>query len=164
MDINNGPGICATLYVQGCSHHCKGCFNPETWDFDGGQLWNRRTELQFIEACKKPNVKNICILGGEPLDQGKDLIKLIIRLKSEVGKPIWLWTGYKIEDIVADSKGIDNIDKQLIITLCDVVIDGPFISTLKDNSLKYRGSSNQRVIDVEKSIKHNKIILYEGTY
>ena len=61
MDINNGPGICASLYVQGCKQHCKECFNPETWDYDGGHLWNRRTELQFIEACKNEHIKNICI-------------------------------------------------------------------------------------------------------
>ena len=167
MDINNGPGICATLYVQGCSHHCKGCFNPETWDFNGGQLWNRRTELQFIEVCKKPNVKNICILGGEPLDQGKDMYDLLMRIKDEVGKPIWLWTGYTWEEIIRDKNMITqqnlNPKKMImesIITTCDIVIDGQFVEDLYDESLKYRGSSNQRVIDVKESLKRKEIVLY----
>ena len=167
MDINNGPGICTTLYVQGCSHHCKGCFNPETWDFNGGQLWNRRTELQFIEACKKPNVKNICILGGEPLDQGKDMYDLLMRIKDEVGKPIWLWTGYTWEEIIRDKNMVTqqnlNPEKMImesIITTCDIVIDGPFVEDLYDESLKYRGSSNQRVIDVKESLKRKEIVLY----
>ena len=167
MDINNGPGICTTLYVQGCSHHCKGCFNSETWDFNGGQLWNRRTELQFIEACKKPNIKNICILGGEPLDQGKDMYDLLIRIKDEVGKPIWLWTGYTWEEIIRDKNMVTqqnlNPKKMImksIITTCDIVIDGQFVEDLYDESLKYRGSSNQRVIDVKESLKRKEIVLY----
>ena len=155
MDINNGPGICATLYVQGCSHHCKGCFNPETWDFNGGQLWNRRTELQFIEACKKPNIKNICILGGEPLDQGKDMYDLLMRIKDEVGKPIWLWTGYEYDNIPLE------VDTLYIITNVDVIVDGPFIASKKDLNLPYRGSSNQRIIDAKKSYRSKNIIELE---
>ncbi len=171
MDVNNGPGICASLYVQGCRRQCKECFNPETWDYNGGHIWNRRTEFQFVEVCKNEHVKNICILGGEPLDQGKELFDLLIKLKEEVNKPIWLWTGYIWEDIIKDKDmvyqqnfDVDRMFKEGILTSCDVVIDGPFVFELKDSSLKYRGSSNQRVIDVKESIKQNKIILYEGAY
>lgn len=157
-DVNNGPGICASLYVQGCKHHCKNCFNPETWDYNDGQLWTKEKEAQFIEVCKNEHIKNICILGGEPLDQGYDMFDLLLKLKEQVNKPIWLWTGYIWEDIIVNSNEEDI--KQIIISLCDVVIDGPFIEELKNNSLKYRGSSNQRIIDVYKSIEENKIILY----
>lgn len=167
MDINNGPGICASLYVQGCSHHCKGCFNPETWDFNDGHIWNRRTEFQFIDACKSPHVKNVCILGGEPLDQGKDMFDLLMRIKNEVNKPIWLWTGYVWEDIIRDKTKITQQDfdvnrmiKENILSMCNVVIDGPFKEDLYDESLKYRGSSNQRVINVRESLKSNTIVLY----
>ena len=166
-DVANGKGVRVSLFVSGCNHHCKGCFNPETWDFDGGQLWNRRTELQFIEVCKKPNVKNICILGGEPLDQGKDMYDLLMRIKDEVGKPIWLWTGYTWEEIIKDNNKLTqqnlNPKKMImesIITTCDIVIDGQFVEDLYDESLKYRGSSNQRVIDVKESLKRKEIVLY----
>ena len=167
MDINNGPGICVSLYVQGCKRHCEKCFNPNTWDYEGGELWNRRVEFQFIEACKKEYIKNICILGGEPLDQEKELFDLLIKLKEEVDKPIWLWTGYTWEEIVRNSNeryqqffGIDRIIKEEILTMCDVVIDGPFVYEKMDTSLKYRGSTNQRVINVKKTLEQDKIVLY----
>ena len=159
LDINNGPGICASLYVQGCSHHCDGCFNPDTWDFNGGMIWNRRTELQFIEVCKDEHVKNICILGGEPLDQGKDMLRLIKNLK-EVKKPIWLWTGYTWEEILKNNSENEKIRFQVVEEV-DVLVDGRFVKSLKDESLRFKGSSNQRVIDVKKSLSTNSIVLYE---
>ena len=158
-DINNGPGICASLFVQGCSHHCDGCFNPDTWDFNGGMIWNRRTELQFIEVCKDEHVKNICILGGEPLDQGKDMLRLIKNLK-EVKKPIWLWTGYTWEEILKNNSENEKIRFQVVEEV-DVLVDGRFVKSLKDESLRFKGSSNQRVIDVKKSLSTNSIVLYE---
>lgn len=170
-DINNGPGICASLYVQGCNHHCKECFNPETWDYNGGKLWTKEKEFQFIEACKNEYVKNICILGGEPLDQGKELFDLLLKLNEEVQKPIWLWTGYVWEDIFTGQNIIiqqnydeDKAIKRGILNLCSVVIDGPFVEELKDNSLRYRGSLNQRIIDVEETKRNNKVILYRRAY
>lgn len=170
LDINNGPGICASLYVQGCSHHCDGCFNPETWDFNGGEHFTRRTKFQFIEACKEENIKRICILGGEPLDQGKDMLDLIQEL-TEIGKPIWLWTGYTWEDIVPrtniisqQSMDMSKSIKKWILKYCDVVIDGKFVEELKDKKLMYRGSSNQRVIKVKETLEQNKICLYEKAY
>lgn len=169
-DVGNGPDVCATLFVQGCSHHCKGCFNPETWDFNGGEIWNRRTEYQFIEACKKEYVKNICILGGEPLDQGDSLIKLLKGLKKEVNKPIWLWTGYILEDILfsrmphppehTEMEFLIWNQRKEIASLCDVIVDGPFIEELK-KPLKHRGSSNQRIVDIKKTLETGAIALYQ---
>ena len=171
LDINNGPGLCVSLYVQGCKRHCDQCFNPETWDYSGGKLWNRRVEIQFIEACKDEHIKNICILGGEPLDQGKELLDLLVKLKEKVKKPIWLWTGYTWEDVVKDKNrvyqqnfDIDKIIKEEILTMCDVVIDGPFVYEKMDTSLRYRGSANQRVINVKESLKQNKVVLYEEAF
>lgn len=176
MDIANGPGICTTLYVQGCNRHCKHCFNPETWDYNGGYVWNKNIEDEFIDICNLKYINNVCILGGEPLDQGIDLFNLLSRIKEEVKKPIWLWTGYTWEDIVEDNstltQQIFNSDKAIkgnILGLCDVVIDGPFMTDLyispeqseNDCSLWYKGSSNQRVIDVKKTIEQNKIVLLE---
>lgn len=167
MDVNNGPGICASLFVQGCNHHCKDCFNPDTWDFEGGYVWDGRIEFKFIEACKNEHVKNVCILGGEPLDQGNDLLKLLTRIKKEVRKPIWLWTGYTWEEIFENPYTVkqQNFDHKRIIQKeilksCDIVVDGPFISELKDNYLKHKGSHNQRIIDVKKTIELNRVVLY----
>ena len=169
MDINNGPGICASLYVQGCSHHCKDCFNSGTWDFKGGYLWTDKVKNRFLNACEEEHIKNVCILGGEPLDQGKELFELLLRIT----KPIWLWTGYTWEEIFNIKKDGTVTQQKLdekhllmsgIVMLCDVIVDGPFISELQDKSLKYRGSSNQRVIDVKKSLEEKKVVLYEGAY
>ena len=145
MDIVNGKGIGATIFFQGCSHfpHCKGCFNSSTWDFNGGKEWTKEVEDEFIEICKREYIDHVSLLGGEPLDQPIDeLITLLNRVKIEVGKPIWLWTGYTfmyIENSPSHPKFSDVLD------YVDYVIDGEFIEELKDLNLPYRGSSNQNI-------------------
>lgn len=157
MDIVNGVGIACSLFVQGCSHHCKNCFNQETWDFNGGKEWTKEIEDEFIEICKRPYIDCVSILGGEPLDQDSDMLELLRRIKKEVGKPIYLWTGYTWETIFSNE---DYVLEMLILSLCDYVIDGEYIDDLKDYRLKLRGSSNQRIIDVKKSLASNEINLY----
>ena len=149
MDIVNGVGIACSLFVQGCSHHCKNCFNQETWDFNGGKEWTKEIEDEFIEICKRPYIDCASILGGEPLDQDLDMLELLRRIKKEVGKPIYLWTGYTWETIFSNE---DYVLEMLILSLCDYVIDGEYIDDLKDYRLKLRGSSNQRIIDVKKTL------------
>ena len=149
MDIVNGVGIACSLFVQGCSHHCKNCFNQETWDFNGGKEWTKEIEDEFIEICKRPYIDCVSILGGEPLDQDSDMLELLRRIKKEVGKPIYLWTGYTWETIFSNE---DYVLEMLILSLCDYVIDGEYIDDLKDYRLKLRGSSNQRIIDVKKTL------------
>ena len=149
MDIVNGVGIACSLFVQGCSHHCKNCFNYETWDFNGGKEWTKEIEDEFIEICKRPYIDCVSILGGEPLDQDLDMLELLRRIKKEVGKPIYLWTGYTWETIFSNE---DYVLEMLILSLCDYVIDGEYIDDLKDYRLKLRGSSNQRIIDVKKTL------------
>ena len=147
MDIDNAPGICVSLFTQGCSHHCKGCFNPETWDPNGGMLFNRRVEFQFLELCKGEHVKNICILGGEPMDQAEDLLPILKKVKEVApDKGIWLWTGYVYENLV---NGNNETMKEILNTI-DVLVDGPFIEDLADKKLRYYGSSNQRVLELKK--------------
>lgn len=147
MDIDNAPGICVSLFVQGCSHHCKGCFNPETWNPEGGMLFNRRVEYQFLELCKEQYVKNICILGGEPMDQPEDLLILLKKVKETTpDKGIWLWTGYIYEDLLNG----DNEARKEILNIIDVLVDGPFIEDLADKKLRFCGSSNQRVLELKK--------------
>lgn len=154
-DISNGPGVRASLFVSGCTHRCKGCFNEVTWDFNYGDKWDAEIEDKFIEHLKKPEIVGVNILGGEPLQQGKTLLKLLKRINKEIKKPIWLWTGYDLTYVFKKGTVLQNI----IIQLCDVVIDGIFIEELKDITLKYRGSKNQRVIDIKKTFRNpnNKV-------
>ena len=151
MDISNGVGIAASIFFQGCSHHCIGCFNPETWSFDSGKEFTNDIEDQFIEICNKPYIKCVSLLGGEPFDQNQlELYNFIYRLKYEVGKRIFVWSGYTFEQLIDN-----NIIKDELI---DVLIDGKFDLSQKDLKLKLRGSRNQRIIDVHESIKQNKVI------
>lgn len=154
FDVSNGPNVRTTLFVSGCTNGCIGCFNKELQNFNYGNKWTNELEEEFIKYTKDPNVRGVNILGGEPMDQTKDddLYNLLKRLKEEVGKPIWIWSGYLYEEIIKDEK------KRKLLLLTDVLIDGRFQIDRRNISLKYRGSSNQRVIDVKKSIKQGKVI------
>ena len=153
IDITNGPGVRVSLFTQGCSIYCKGCFNSDIWNYDGGKEWTEETKQLVLNLCNKPQIKGISILGGEPLSPQNfdDLKDLFVSFKEQMpDKSIWLWTGYVFEDLT---------EEQLeIVKLTDVVIDGPWNIDLGDFSLKYRGSSNQRIIDVQETLKQNKIV------
>ena len=157
LDVTNGPGIRTTLFVSGCTHNCEGCFNKEQQDFTYGNDFTKEIEDEFIEYSKSKQVKAVNILGGEPMQQLMDdtLLKLLKRIKLEVNKPIWLWSGYTFEEIVNNPKRAE------ILREVDVLIDGKFEADKRDLMLKYRGSSNQRVIDVKKSIEAKEVRLYE---
>ena len=154
MDISDGPGIRVALYTQGCPIHCKGCHNQSTWDFNGGKEFNRGHIKLILDLCDKDYIAGLSILGGEPLVSSnfQDIASLVQQFKIRYpNKTIWLWTGFLF----------DNVKNLEIMNYLDTLIDGQYIDELHDFTLKYRGSSNQRVIDVQKSIKENKIILYE---
>ena len=157
FDVSNGPGVRTTLFVSGCTNNCEGCFNKELQDFNYGDKWTKEKEDEFLSFVKNENVVGVNILGGEPMDQvkDKDLHNLLKRIKEETNKSIWLWSGYIYEDIISNS------NKNEILTYVDVLIDGRFQLDKRNISLKYRGSSNQRVIDIAKSKKHNKVIELE---
>lgn len=158
MDISNGPGVGVSLFVQGCHLHCKGCFNTTAWDFNGGKEWNDDVKQKFLELASKPYIKRISILGGEPLspENSYDIYELITEIKDKLpDKVIWLYTGYLFE------YAINNQSNRKIIELCDVVVDDRYVEELKDIGLPWRGSSNQRVIDVQETLKQNKIVLYD---
>lgn len=140
MDISNAEGIACSLFVQGCSHHCTGCFNPETWDFDEGRKWGPGIEDRFIELCQNPHIDHISILGGEPFDQDDELLNLLRRIRREVKKPVYLWTGYRCGQLPPLG------DKCICEGLIDVLIDGEFIESERDLNLHLRGSRNQRII------------------
>ena len=157
-DIANGEGIRTSLFVSGCTNHCQGCFNEEAQDFNYGQLYTIETERIILEQISKPYIAGLSILGGDPLCQTVedklDLLSLITKTRS-LHKTTWLWTGFTWE------AAITNVMNRGIFALCDVVVDGPFIEAQKDLTLAFRGSSNQRIIDVQKTIAQDKIILYE---
>lgn len=154
FDVTNGPGVRTTLFVSGCTHKCDGCFNDEQQNFNYGNEFNKETEDKFIKYTLNPQIKGVNILGGEPMQQTKDntLLNLLQRIKKETAKPIWLWSGYTYEQIISDPKKLELLNQ------VDVLIDGKFQIANRNISLKYRGSSNQRVIDVKKSLKENKVI------
>jgi len=170
MDISNGEGIGVALFVQGCHFHCKNCFNSETWGFNGGYPWTESTKQQFLELINKPHITRVSLLGGEPLadENAQEILLLIEEIKKTFPtKKIWLYTGYTWESLMntnslLDNKGIsDNGFKYGCVINTDVLVEGPFIDEKKDLRLKWCGSSNQRIIDVQKSLKQNKICLYE---
>ena len=139
-DLANGDGWRVSLFVSGCSLHCKGCFNSQAWSFNCGREYTRATEDKIIQLLDRPYIRGLSILGGNPTEpqNEQDLVKLCKRVKKELpGKDIWLWTGHTMEELT------DRNDR--LIPLCDVVVEGRFVEELKDPSLKWRGSSNQRV-------------------
>ena len=153
MSIVDGDGCRVTLFVSGCRNHCKGCFNPETWNFDFGQPYTEITENEIIEACKKPYIAGLTILGGEPMEQENqaDVYKLINRFKREYpGKNIWLFTGYIYEKDLLEGqrKNINGLTTS-ILEMVDILVDGPFILEQRDLNLRFRGSTNQRLLTRE---------------
>lgn len=154
MDISNGEGTGMALFCSGCPLHCPNCFNQELWDFNCGKLWTKEIEEQFIKLTERPYIKRVSFLGGEPLaDQNIESISSIIS-KIDKTKKIWIYTGYTWEDLV-------ERDKVKYISAADVLVDGRYVDELKDYRLRFKGSSNQRIIDIQKSIEENKVILFE---
>lgn len=159
MDISNGEGIRVTLFLTGCNFKCKGCFNKEYQSFEAGKLWTKELQSFFIKLGNSDQIDGYSILGGEPLQQNlfeiEDLFKSI--KKETKNKTIWLWTGYTYENL-------DKERKRIVDTYVDVLIDGQFIEELYDGKLKFRGSSNQRIIDIKKTIENKKIIKYKMNF
>lgn len=153
LDVSNGPGVRVTLFVSGCTHKCEGCFNEDLQDFNNGDDWTKDTEDMFIGYLKNPVVVGINLLGGEPLQQTMDdsLLNLLKRAKEECpDKDIWMWTGDVFEDILGNEK------KMELLKYADVLVDGRFDLSKRNIKLKYRGSENQRVLDVVKSIEKSR--------
>ena len=153
-DSANGIGVGQVLFVQGCDRFCKGCFNPETWDFCGGEEWTKEIEDQFIKDLNRPYIKRLTIVGGEPLHDKnvESVYNILIRAKQV--KPnisIWIYSGFRYEDISDKAKEC--------LSMADILVDGPFIEELKDVSLNFRGSSNQRIIDLKSTTNDNIVLL-----
>ena len=154
-DLGNGPGWRVSLFVSGCRRHCKGCFNPETWSFTYGQEFTLQTLLQLDNALDDPNIAGLSILGGDPFEpENIEMVTAICEYVKEwyPEKSIWIWTGYDFVE--------DELIKLPIMEYIDVLVDGRFEQDKKDLTLKWRGSSNQRVIDVAKSSRSGEVVLY----
>lgn len=155
MDIADGPGVRVSIFLQGCTFHCKNCFNPETHDFKGGEEFTDEVIQEVLDLCDKEHISGLSILGGEPMHplNIKGTIRLAKAFKERFpDKTIWSWTGFLIDNIV---------DKE-VLNYLDVLIDGQYQDELRNPSLKWCGSENQRVIDVKKTLKKGKVVLYEG--
>jgi anaerobic ribonucleoside-triphosphate reductase activating protein len=163
-DVANGPGVRVSLFVSGCTHHCKNCFNSETWDFHYGQLFTEETVNQILEALKPNYIKGLSLLGGEPFEYVNQLGLLPLVRKVRFLYPeknIWCYTGYDYEkDIKCDMMNKWPATKELL-SMIDVLVDGEFVEELKDLKLRFRGSSNQRIIDVKRSLTAGEVILWE---
>ncbi len=164
-DVANGPGVRVTLFVSGCTHHCKGCFNEMTWDFQYGREFGKEDAENIIKLLEPPYIAGLTLLGGEPLEyrNQQGLLPLLRMVKETYpGKTIWCYTGYLYDrDILDDFCGKWEETKELLSYL-DVIVDGEFVEAKKDISLRFRGSSNQRIIDVKKSRETGGIVLWEG--
>ena len=178
-DIANGEGVRTSLFVSGCSHHCKNCFNPETWNFDYGKKFTEETQNEIIKSCEPSYINGLTLLGGEPMEivNQKGLLDFVKKFKDTYPqKTIWCYSGFLIDDIMNYDFPYDQneflqpltnsarchceITKELLSHI-DILVDGEFINDLKDITLRFKGSRNQRIIDVQKTLKENKIILSE---
>lgn len=156
MDISNGPGVRVSIFMQGCTFNCKNCFNPETHDFNGGREFGDDTIERILDLCSLDHIVGLSILGGEPMHPKniEGTTKLVKKFKERYpNKTIWVWSGFLFDRDLKDKEVLNYID---------VLVDGQYEDELHNPKLKYCGSSNQRVIDVKKSLSKNKIVLYEN--
>lgn len=163
-DIANGLGVRVSLFVSGCTHHCKNCFNEVTWDFHYGEIFDEKVENQILEYLKPNHITGLTLLGGEPMEPSNQrvLLPFIKKVKATYpNKNIWMYSGYIFDkELLQDSRARCEVTDELL-SYIDVLVDGRFVEELKDLSLKFRGSSNQRIIDVQESLKMNKVVLYK---
>lgn len=190
LDISNGEGVGVSLFVQGCPFHCFGCFNSDTWDFNGGKEWTEETKNKFLKLIDRPYIKRVSFLGGECLAEQNlnEILSLIQEIRNSYpDKTIWLYTGYHVfinypeshrqhkvilstrpnastniiyDDELFFKKKEEDRKRSEIISNVDVLVDGEYIDEQKDLTLRFRGSKNQRVIDIKQSLAQNKMVLY----
>ena len=153
MDISNGPGVRVSIFMQGCTFHCKNCFNPETHDFMGGEEFTEDTIDQVLKLCENANVEGLSILGGEPMHPMniEGTTELAKKFKEKFpNKNLWAWSGFKFDRDLKDKE---------VVKYLDVLVDGQYMDDLHNPTLKWKGSSNQRVINVQESLKQNEVVL-----
>lgn len=163
-DISNGIGVRTSLFVSGCRHHCKDCFNAQTWDFGFGEAFTEQTMMEILESCEPDWINGLSLLGGEPFEPENQrvLLPFLIMFKEKFpDKDIWCYSGFTFEEITGRAKSRAKTDVSAeMLSLIDVLVDGRFEESKKDISLKFRGSSNQRIIDVQKTLSEKRIVIY----
>ncbi|MGN0556798.1 MAG: anaerobic ribonucleoside-triphosphate reductase activating protein [Acutalibacteraceae bacterium] len=166
-DVANGLGVRVSLFVSGCTHKCKGCFNAEAWDFNYGEPYTDETEQKIIDLLNHDYITGLSLLGGEPFEPQNQpsLLKLLRRVrKTYPDKDVWCYSGYSFEkDILAGKLGDPAITREMI-SYIDTLVDGEFVEAKKDLHLRFRGSSNQRIIDVKKSLESGETVLWSGKW
>ncbi len=164
FDVVNGQGVRISMFVSGCRHHCKGCFNPETWDFNYGEKFTENIQDGIIKVLHRPEFAGLSILGGEPMEpeNQKDILSLTEEVKGNtLGKNIWLYSGYTWEQLMDPEHHCHTEYTEKILENVDVLVDGEFHIDEKDASLEFRGSRNQRILDVKKSLEAGEPVLYD---
>lgn len=164
VDVANGEGVRVSVFVSGCNHHCKGCFNSEAWDFNYGKEFDGNCMQKVLNELDQPYISGLSLLGGEPLDpkNQKGVLEIVKKAKEKhPEKKIWCYTGFTFDDDVMDKMYNISEDTRELISNIDVLVDGKFEEDKKDLKLKFRGSSNQRIIDVQESLKEKKVVPYE---
>lgn len=162
VDVANGTGVRVSLFVSGCTHRCKGCFNSEAWDFDYGDLYTEETQKYILSCLDKTYIRGLSLLGGEPFDPHNQdtLIKLLKEVKEKFPqKDIWCYTGYDFDKNLNGEFAEQNKSTSELLSMIDILVDGEFVLAFKNPSLKFRGSSNQRIIDVQASLKSGETVL-----
>ena len=162
-DVSNGPGVRTSLYVSGCRNHCKNCFNPETWDFVYGEPFTKEVEDKIIASMQPDYIKGFTLLGGDPFEPENStrLAPFMERLRNIYPqKSIWCFTGYDFEADILTGKQGDSQSNMRILKTLDVLVDGRFVEELKDLNLRFRGSSNQRIILVPETLERDEIVLW----
>lgn len=162
-DIADGTGVRTSLFVSGCTHHCRGCFQPQTWDFSYGREYTPEVEQMIIDSLKPSYVAGLTLLGGEPWepDNQRVLVGLLRRVRSEVpGKTVWSYSGYTWEELTGESRARCEVTDEML-SLVDILVDGEFVESKKDIGLTFRGSSNQRIIDVQASLRSGSPVVLD---
>lgn len=165
-DVANGPGVRISLFVSGCTHHCKGCFNPETWDFTYGNLFTTQTIDKIIEYLKPDYIRGLTLLGGEPFEHPNQmaLLPLVKRVKEIYpNKDIWAFSGYTFDDDILGKMVTKWPETSELLSYIDVLVDGEFIEEKKNINLRFRGSENQRIIMVQESIQTGDLVFWDET-
>ena len=164
FDIADGPGVRTTLFVSGCTHHCPGCFQPETWDFDFGEDFTEEVENKIIDSLSPDYVDGLTLLGGEPMEKvnQRALLPFVKRVKAAYPqKDIWCYTGYTLEtDLLSPSRARCEVTDEML-SLIDVLVDGEFVEAERDLTLLFRGSRNQRLIHLPKTLEKGEVVLWE---
>ena len=166
--ISNGPGVRVVLWVSGCTLHCQDCHNPESWDYNTGELFDNIARQELFDALSNPWIKGITFSGGHPLENKnvEDVYLLIKEIREKFPtKDIWLYTGYTWEqifpEVCLDIFNVNNEYRKAAVKMCDVIVDGPYIEEQRDITLKFRGSKNQRLVDVNKTLEQKEIVLFD---